>query len=265
MKLSLSGFLFEDHYTSQSVDFATFCSIAQSYGYRGVELRRTQVNPDTPVCERKQLLQIAEDHGLEVTCLTARRMPQSGQERDIFFQRYLDLCRDMECLLMKIASDPAWCHEAATKAEAYGVTLASNNHVGGQLETVRGTRDFFNSVEHPNYGLLYDCLHLSVSGEDYLGCIPEFAGLTKNILIHSVRPARRSEEPSMRAHGKSWVTALPDEEGVQDWKSVVAEFQRQGYDGLITVIESGWPTDLRETIACQCASTERELWQADGD
>ncbi len=262
MLLSLSGFLFEINYTSQSVTFPQFCGIAKSAEYGGIELRRTQVNPDTPVGERRELLGIAKDHGLPVTCLTARGMPGSGQERDDFYHRYLDLCRDVACGLLKIGGEPSWLRKAADEAKAYQVTLASNNHVGGSLETVDGTRQHFKAVDHPNYTLLYDALHLSVTGEDYLGCIPEFFGVTRNILIHSTREAKPGEEATMEKNGKLWVSGvLPDEPGAQDWAAVFKAFKRLGYDGLVTVIESDWPVERREEVARHCAKAVRKLWE----
>jgi len=261
MKLSLSGFLFEDNYKSQSVTFSEFCEIAKSAGYDGVELRRTQVNLNTPKRERKKLLNIVRNADLSVTCLTARRLPAAGRERDDFFLHYLELCRDMECSLLKISSDTAWLREAAAKAEGYGVTLATNNHVGGMLEMVAGTRQYFVEITHPNCGLLYDSLHLYVSGEDYLGCIPEFSDITRNILVHSVRPAQPCEEANVKKDGKLWIPiVLPDEPGVQDWPAIFQTFKNLNYDGLITVIESGWIAERREYVARYCAKFIRNLW-----
>ena len=265
MLLSLSGFLFQTENPAEQVDFLTFCSLASSIGYDGVELRRTQVSPQTPKTDRKRMLNIVKDMGLMVTCLTARNMPPGGKERDEFFENYLDLCNDMDCGLMKIGSDSAWCHEAAMKAEARGVTLASNNHGGGQLETVQGTREFFNSVDHTNFGLLYDCMHLMANGQDYLGCIPEFFKFTKNILIQSRRPIRAEERSEMAANSGDWTTALPDEDGVQDWPGVFRRFRQQGYDGLITVIENSWPAERREEVARKCCLILREMWSAAGN
>lgn len=261
MRLSLSGFLFEDSYTSQSVTFPEFCEIARSAGYDGVELRGTQVHPESPVHERRAVLRIAQDHGLPVTCLTARGLPASGPERDIFFDRTLDLCRDLRCHLLKISSHTAWLRDAAEKAKGYGVTLATNNHVGSVLETVAGTRRYFREIAHPGFGLLYDALHLSVTGEDYLGCIPEFLGITRNILIHSSRPARPDEKATLEKNGNAWTSpCLPDDPGVQDWQAIFRAFQRLNYDGLVTVIESGWPVEGRRRVAGHCAEVVRRLW-----
>ena len=255
MLLSLSGFLFQAENPEEQLDFVTFCSLASSIGYDGVELRRTQVSPKTSKNDRKRMLNIVKGMGLEVTCLTARNLPLEGKERDVFFDNYLDLCNDMDCGLMKIGSDPEWCKEVAIKAESCGVTLARNNHVGSQLETVSGTRNFFNTVNHPNFGLLYDCMHLATSGEDYLNCIPEFFKFTKNILIQSRRRVCVAE------NGKEWVPALPNEDGVQDWLTVFKQFRQQGYDGLITVIENSWPADRREEVARKCYLILHKMWR----
>lgn len=262
MRLSLSGFLFEDNRAEQSVAFPKFCHIAQSAGYDGVELRRTQVTPDMPMAQRKEMLRIVHDSGLIVTCLTARGLPQEETRRDGFFRRYLGLCRDMQCGLMKICSEPSWLRRAAQEAEAYGVTLATNNHVGGRLETVEGARQYIAEIGRPNFGLLYDSLHLNLSGEDYVACIPEFVGITRNILVHSMRLARQDEEASIERNGKRWIGALPDEPGVQDWRAVFPCFKRLGYDALITVIESGWPVNGREFVARHCAKFVRMLWNS---
>ena len=260
MQLSLSGFLFEDDYTEQSVSFTEFCAIARDAGYDGVELRRTQVNPETPGSRRAELLATADEAGLRITCLTARGLPSAGEDRERFFADYLDLCRDLRCPLLKIGGEPDWLREAAGRAERFGVTLATNNHVGGAAETVEGTRGLFAEVRHANFGLLYDSLHLYVAGEDYVGCIEEFLPVTHNILVHSVRPARAGEAAAIERGDCRWVAALPDEPGVQDWAAVLARFRTLGYGGWVTVIESGWPRDRRERVARRTAEVMRSLW-----
>ena len=260
MLLSLSGILFEDGSASQSVTFREFCEIAQGAGYAGVELRRTQVNPDTPRAERRERLAIVKDHGLRVTCLTARGLPDTGAERDDRFRRMLELCADLECRLMKIVSDPAWLRQAAAAAAEAGVALAANNHMGGPLETVAGTRSFLADVGHPNFGLLYGPLHLRMLGQDYIGCIPEFLDRTRNILVQSLRPARSGEEAQVMLTGGGWVHALPDEDGVQDWPAILAAYRLRGYDGLVTVIENGWPQPRRHAVAREAAAALRTLW-----
>lgn len=73
MKLALSGFLFEDGYASQSIGFDQFCVLARSAGYDGVELRDTQIKPDSTAPEKREVMRLIRREGLTVTCLTARK------------------------------------------------------------------------------------------------------------------------------------------------------------------------------------------------
>ncbi|MDE0217787.1 MAG: TIM barrel protein [Spirochaetaceae bacterium] len=260
MLLALSGFLFEDRYRTQSVSFARFCRIARSAGYGGVELRRTQIAPDAPPDRRRELADIVRGEGLTVTCLTARGLPAGGDERDAFLDRYLELCADLDCRLLKISSDPAWLPVAAERAQAHGVMLAGNNHVGSALQTVAGTRRLLSQVAHRNYGLLYDSAHLYIAGEDYLGCIPSLLPHMRNVLMHSFRQAAGDEPPFLVHDGQGWINALPDARGVQDWPAILSACRRHGYDGLITVIESGWSAGRREDVARRNADSIHRWW-----
>ena len=143
MKLTLSGFLFEDGYATQSLGFDRFCALARSAGYAGVELRDTQIKPDSTASQKREIIRLTRREGLAVTCLTARKLPKSDPERDVFFLKYLELCRELRCGLLKIISDTSWLRQAAEQAQTYGVTLATNNHVGTPLETIAGTRQYF--------------------------------------------------------------------------------------------------------------------------
>ena len=89
-----------------------------------------------------QLLRIVRDHGLSVLCLTTRGMPAEGPARDEFFDRYLELCVDLECTLLKTSGETEWARAAAEQAKTAGVTVASNNHINSPLETVAGTWAF---------------------------------------------------------------------------------------------------------------------------
>ena len=53
------------------------------------------------------------------------------------------------------------------------------------------------------------------------------------------------------------VNALPDVHGAQDWPAILHACKRLGYDGLITVIESGWSDDRREEVARHAADCIR--------
>lgn len=265
MFVSLSGFLFEEPDDAggkrQAISFDEFCQLASDCGYEGVELRRTQIHPGAGPAERRKVLHAVRAQGLRITCLTARGMPERGPERDAFFEQYLELCGDLEAPLLKVMSDPAWLRSAATRAEEAGVLLAANNHINGALETLEGTRQFFSAVAHPNMRLLYDPMHLFVAGEDYKRGAEEFSPVIANVLVHSVRPASDGENALFAYGGARYTPALPDHPAVQDWPCIFTRLRSCGYDGPVTVIESGWPAERREEVARRCAGFVHSAWK----
>lgn len=259
MRVSLSGFLFEDGYVTQSIGLERFCALAAELGCDGVELRRTQVEPGSAPRERAAALRAVRENGLEVSCLTARAMPAGGPERDAFLSSYLDLSEELGCRLLKAGGEPDWMRRAAERAAGRGVALAQNNHVGSSLQTVRGTLEFFAAVGHPNAGLLYDSFHLRAAGDDYLGCVPALHGLVRNILVHSIRPATPDDPRALTMAGRRWAICHPDDPGAQDWRAILGAFRRLGWEGWVTVIESGWPREEREAVARRNVAFLREV------
>jgi len=204
---------------------------------------------------------MADDHGLAVTQLTVRGPAGENESQDDFFCRHLELCADLRCRLLKVIKwEPDWLKRAAKKAQSAGVTIACNNHINAPLESVEGTRRILAAASHPGFGLLYDCLHLALKGEDYLACIPEFMPATKNILVHSARPASAGEDSFYAGEGRKWAQALPAEPGAQNWREVFKRFKQCGYNGPITIFENGWPVSRRAEIARTAAEFIRSVW-----
>ena len=266
MKLALSGFLFEDDYSSQSISFPEFCKLARSAGYSAVELRDTQVRPDMSSEERRTIRSAVSDAGLTVSCLIARNIQRMrGAERERFFQSYLDLACELNCQQLKLLGDTAWLRTAAERARQVGVMLGTNNHTDTPLETVAGTVEYFHAVAHPNMYLFYDPLHLYMNGEDYVGCVGKCSSLIQNVLVHSARKVPPEEQgngvfgPMKSSH---WRFELPDGPGVQDWPAILRALKTAGYNGLITSIENRWPVEKREEVARHVARYLRETWEA---
>lgn len=266
MRFSLSGFLFEERYTTQSLRLEEFCSVAAGLGYDGVELRKTQVSPEATRDQRARVRSVVAASGLAVTCLTARGIPASEPERDRALEEYVRLCADLECPLLKVSGEPAWVRAAAEIAAEYGVCLAVNNHVGTQLETVNGTVRYLRETEHRNVGLLFDPFHLYAKGEDCVAAVRRLAPHIRNVLVHSIRPPRSEAERrrSIQVAGRDCLRCMPFDEGAQDWPGVFAALRRVGYDGLVTVIENGWPAVCREEVARENLRYLRKLTERGG-
>jgi len=78
VKLALSGRTFEiNRNTISSIrQFREFAEFAARTGYRGVDLRKTQISLDTPPHEVKECARILADCGLEIV-----RMNPTGSHR----------------------------------------------------------------------------------------------------------------------------------------------------------------------------------------
>lgn len=250
MKISLSGFLFEENYR-ETIPFRQFCQIARTCGYDGVELRRSQIKPDDSTEKKKEIKDILTEMLLPVTCLTARGIPQDPNQKTDFMKRYFELCAFLDCHLLKASDhDFDWLRSMASEAEKYDITLAVNNHINSMLETVDGTKEFFEAVNHSNYKLLFDAYHLSLRRQNYIDAIPEFFAKTENILMHSLKPTLNRNSPHLRYQGHCYDLSLPDDqECIQHWHSILKTFQQLGYHGYVTVIENGWPQEKRHEVA----------------
>lgn len=262
MKLALSGILFEDHYQTQSVTFEEFCYLAHDAGYDGVSLRRTQIHPWMPDYDRHQIKSLLSQAMLEVTSLTARGLPENLSERDTFFRAYLDLCSELGCRSLKISADPDWLHDAAQQAMNVGVRLLTNNHLHTPLQTIDGTMDHIDAVNHPNYGLMLDVMHLLINGQDVHEHMEALLPYVHDVLIRWVQMQGDSPDvpPLISYQGRDWFRSLPGESSAIDWALMFSILREQRFDRTVTVVESGWPCFQRSRIAYEAAMIVRLLW-----
>ncbi len=261
MKLSLSGFMFEDDYRSQSVSFADFATLAKEDGYEGVELRNTQLDLDASANRVDECRVILESNGLSVTCMTPRGLPIEMQERNERFARYLDLAEKMSCQLLKVTGEPRWLHKAARKAADRGIALAINTHINSPVETVAGSMRFLEKIDHPNFGLLYDPMHLAIAGEDCVAAIDRLHPSIRGVLVQCVRLAEGGISPVISHAGNDYMKTRIGENPMQDWPGIFRKLKDLGYDGRITVIENGWPENERSSVARESAQAIKTIWE----
>ncbi len=239
MKLALSGRIFEESYQKNDLSLRTFAGIAARLGYRGVELRTTQVTPETPAAVLREHKRLLDDHGLTVVCLEARGYPVLDDETVL--RQALDMTAALGGRLIKMGGEPGRTARCAEIAAGYGIALALNNHIGteekpGWTETLERTADYLRRVNHPNFGILYDPAHLFISGSDYgPTALARLKGQIRNVLFQSVV---ETDEPAAEIdfHGRFFRTAPAGTPGGPDWTAVLRGLKTIGYDGWITVV-----------------------------
>lgn len=168
-KLALSGRIFEEDY-KKNIPLEKFVKIASDIGYQGIELRSTQVSLETPYKDVKKYAGIIKDYGLEVVCMEVRGYPLLENEN--LFINCLELAREFNCKIIKIGGESDKTRRYAEISQKYGIKIGLNNHIGTEnnpnyTETIERTVSYLNSINHPNFGILYDACHLFISGSEY--------------------------------------------------------------------------------------------------
>lgn len=261
-RLSLSGFLFEQEYAWQTLSFERFCDLANRAGYSGIELRNTQINLETSGHQQRVMRSMVRDKGLCVTCLTARNLPVNvPAKRDDLLRRYLALCQNMGCPLLKLSGPEAWVYHACEIASDYGVVLACNTHINGPLETAADTVKFLYRIDHPGLGILYDPMHLAICGDDVLNAFDLLFPRVCNVLVQCVRHAHHHEPVVFDYKGQRFTKTRIDQRPLGDWPALFRQLCRRRYTGWMTVVENNWPPDQQEGVAIATANYMRSLWE----
>jgi sugar phosphate isomerase/epimerase len=265
MYLCLSGFLFERAYRVCDLTFPDFVALAEHHGFDGLELRRTQISAATSLEQVRTMRRVVEDHGLFVNCMESRGMPETEPQRSEFIKALLDRAAVMGARMIKIAvpspDDLAWFRHAADSAQQSGIRLGTNNHVGSPSETVDGTLAALRGVQHENFGVLFDCLHLWVCGEDYIGAVRTLAPHLLNVLVHAVRPARGGDTVDVERGRRRFTATTVDDPESQDWRALFAMLHAVGFEGPVTVIEHTEDQALRSRIVETYPQLIRQWWE----
>lgn len=239
MKLSISGRLFEVDYRYCELSIEELVTLAKDIGYQGVELRKTQVSPETPAKEVVRISQAVEKAGLEVTCVTARGIALKDSDSFDLFTRYVNLAEALGCRLIKTGGEVVWLQRAADYAAEHRLTLAGNNHIGTPLEMVSSTLRHLRAIGRANYRLIYDPANLFMAQEDYgEDSVGKLADYICYVTVQfPKRVALGQSKELFQYRGFAYGQGLPGDEGVPDFTGAFRALGQIGYDGWVSVIE----------------------------
>lgn len=158
----LSGRIFETS-SGMTIGLEEFFKFARMKKCVSVELRHTQINPWSSEHEIRTIVKLSGKYSLPVEMMTMRKGKLYSEEDLKLFRKYLKLATALKCRQIKVSGDPLLLKRAAVEAEQEQVILGTNNHIGAPLETQRGTLEFLDSVNHPNFRLHFDPSHLWVN------------------------------------------------------------------------------------------------------
>ena len=273
MKLSIScriaeGFLSKEE---ASMSLQELADLAVAAGYEAICMRASQIGVRSSPEEVAAAKRILDEHGLGVSMLTGDFDVVYNNERGPDCLRnvgpYLDLAESLGAPLIRVAlkqqEDVAHARSAADQAAERGIKLVHQCHTLSLFETVEQIEQSLRAIDHPHFGLIYEAANLEICGQDYgPPVINRLAPWIENVYLQN-----QQLKPNGDVTLDTWcrgpvsfnITQIHEPGGV-DFASVFAGLQAIGYDGTVTVHQSG-PED-GETSAVAAATETAQFLRA---
>jgi sugar phosphate isomerase/epimerase len=178
------------------VPFADLVSIAARTGYDAVCMRASAGGVHSPLERLCDLREIMEHHGLRVSMITSDfDVPLNNENgpdslRDI--GPSLDVADVFGCDLIRVClknnGDIPYAREAAKQAADRGIRLAHQCHTSSIFEQVDQILANLESIDQPNFGIIYEPANLMICGESYgAGTLRQLAPHMMNVYIQNHR------------------------------------------------------------------------------
>ena len=249
MKLSLSVRVAESFgdKTKADLPLGELADLAVDNGYHALCMRASQLGTHSSDDEVRSGSDMLSTRGLAVSMVTGDfPIPQNSDDEGPLALRditpYLDLAEGLGCDLMRICmktdDDIEWAQKAADEAAERDLRLAHQCHTSSLFEEVEHSLEVLQSVDRPNFGLIYEPVNLDACGQDYgRQTIEAFAPYLFNVYLQNHR-----ENPGGEGMLSTWCRGdvhfdhIPIwEAGGMDFPGIVAALGTIGYDGYVTV------------------------------
>lgn len=254
MLLSLSVRIVEEFSSKEraSMDLATLAPIAAVAGYHALCMRGSQVGVHSNPDRIHQAARVISSQGLKVSMVTGDFPIVYNNERGPDCLRniepYLDLAMALGANLVRVAlktpGDIPLARTAAELAGKRGIHLVHQCHVESLFETVNGIENTLRSIDHPNFGLVFEPANLELCGQDYgPATIRRLAPWIRNVYLQNQR-LNNSGSITLNTwcRGKISFDLLPvSESGGIQFDPIFAGLAAIGYEGPLTVHQSGIP------------------------
>lgn len=275
MQLSVScriaeGFLSKEE---ASMSLADLADLAVTAGYDAICMRASQVGVQSSADEVSAARRIIDDRGLTVSMVTG--------DFDIVYNNdrgpgclsnitpYLDLAESLGAPLLRVCvrqqDDIAHAQAAADEAADRGLTLVHQCHTLSLFETLDGIVSTLEAIDRSSFGLIFEAANLEGCRQEYgAAAIERLSPWIRNVYLQNQRL-----NPEGAITLNTWcggpvsfdITQIHEPGGI-DFAAVFDGLKRVGYDGTITVHQSG-PEDNETTpvmAATRTAAYLRKLW-----
>jgi len=232
---SLSGRLVE-------VNYEYCAAMAAECGYDAVELRPTQVPAGMSIDEASALRTAFDSSGVDVSAvllpnsLASKRLKDTDDDP---LRRHLELVAELGCSVVKTwFNDVGVVGDVCDIVEPFGMSVVSQIHANGPLETVPSCIEAIRSLDRDNFGLQYDAANLFESGKEYRdSAIRALAGSIHQISVQNAARADSQTPGAWESDGRWYRRCLiGDPEGL-DFGAVFRALAAIDFDGCVVVNE----------------------------
>ena len=164
MRLSLSGRLVESG-GGTIIAVREFLDLAGACGYDAVDLRATQLGPETAEAELDALRKGLAENELAVF-EGAYRGTLDGEGAGAF-SRFAGLIADVGGEGIRCGGDLATLKRAAQIAAPHGVRVLYQMHTGGPFETIASAAEAVAEVGEANFGVMPEPANLLLAGQTF--------------------------------------------------------------------------------------------------
>lgn len=163
MKLSLSGRLVEKSGSQTAVPVPEFIRLAARFGYDAVDLRASQVNPDTPSAVLAEVKSALRSTGLSVFAGQYQgKLADAAEEgRLVAFAARL---AELGAYSLRMGAPPPVLKRAAQLVAPLGLRVHYQMHTNSPFETIAGAAAVLAEINEPNFGLVPEPANLSLAG-----------------------------------------------------------------------------------------------------
>ena len=248
MQLSLSVRVAESFRNKRNLTIALpdLAEIAQRAGYKALCMRASGVGTHSPPERIVEVQHILKKYNLAVSMATGDfAIPENGAEGPESLRNitpHLDLADALGCDLLRICiktdADIAHAQRAADEAAERDIRLAHQSHTQSLFETVAGSIEALQSIDRPNFGIIYEPANLALCGEDYgSDTLKRFAPYLFNVYLQNHVPDPNGDMPMTTwVRGTVYSTLRPlDESGGIDFQKVFDGLHSIDYRGYVTL------------------------------
>lgn len=163
MKLSLSGRLVEINARESAMPVPEFIELASRCGYDAVDLRGSQLNPQTPEADIRNIENALKKLGIKVFAgqYNGGLADANQEEAFVCFAKKL---AGLGAISIRMGAEPAILKRACKLVAPLGLKIHYQMHTNSPFETISGAAEVVKSIAEQNFGLAPEPANLALAG-----------------------------------------------------------------------------------------------------